>query len=784
MFSTEQDINRYNYRLRFQEMENKIKKCELERTQLEQKFGQLMQERQECEKTAARSLKLKYKRMKDLERQRAERNEELLRMLHKVDQQAASLAAKTDRLKMLKTQYESYLIRSWSSQRALPMSPTPFQHSPQLFHGASNDNLNLLPARCHDPPKSEFVKYLSDMTHLQTTENSPIPPPMALSNYISNQQAQAPYFPPTYQSAAGPSWSHPIPQASSYNPSFYNQSSEPEIPPTPQRIATIPPSTSRKLKLSNEEFIHYIDNEILKGPISTAPAESIVTPPCIVVDPPSVASAPHPTVAPYLEDVANDEDILPKRQDLYGSSALIEKLTEATAALTTVNDQRSEDDGTTACVVDSQPDVATTVEKYSENTVQYEATQSTSQEIIDGVDDRNEQPVRLEAIDSKLVENEDLYTSEEQPHLTESDLRHESEQNNLEYQQVYSPETDYLQQQQQQREQYFPEAADYQGYVEGGAQEYSAQEPADYQYSYEQAVVEEQASTVPNIPAENSNHWTTAREAVESKEYANMTAARFPESIVEVANNEEKISERVEKQSTSKESKRSSPEVIPEEELPEEAEQPVTEQLDSTQNENYSQYVQQYDQTAEQEAYQYQQEAPEHPYPMYEDQTGQMEPYQEYSADGAVDPNQYQQATEYPGPTQYVFEQDYYDQQQTENQQQYDPNQPIYYGTGAAAEEQQNYYTTEQQQELYDESQQPQEYEAVPSAYPGETIPEEPTSVLQEEEQNESKVDALPAEDEPVAIPINDEVQATEKEKHDTTVSSTNDESDFDFSTQ
>lgn len=47
-------------------------------------------------------MKLKYKRMMELERQRAERNESLLRMLHKIDQQAASLAAKTDRLKMLK----------------------------------------------------------------------------------------------------------------------------------------------------------------------------------------------------------------------------------------------------------------------------------------------------------------------------------------------------------------------------------------------------------------------------------------------------------------------------------------------------------------------------------------------------------------------------------------------------------------------------------------------------------------------------------------------------------
>lgn len=78
---------------------------ERQRAELERQFEELMRERTECEKATVRAMKQRQRRQQEAERQRAERNESILRMLNKIDQQAASLAAKTDRLKMLKVDW-------------------------------------------------------------------------------------------------------------------------------------------------------------------------------------------------------------------------------------------------------------------------------------------------------------------------------------------------------------------------------------------------------------------------------------------------------------------------------------------------------------------------------------------------------------------------------------------------------------------------------------------------------------------------------------------------------
>ncbi|XP_058462194.1 transcription factor SPT20 homolog isoform X2 [Malaya genurostris] len=766
MFSNEQGINRYNYRTRFQEMEDKIKKCELERTQLEQKFSQLMRERQECEKAAARSLKLKYKRMLDLERQRAERNEELLRMLHKVDQQAASLAAKTDRLKLLKTQYESYLVRSWSSQRALaPRSPS-FQSSPQpqIFLGASNNSANLPYAGFPNSPRSEFVKYLSDLTHVQTVEHNPYPMPMALANYIENQQQPARYYHPQ----TGPSWTQPTTQTDPC------QVSELEVPPTPRHFLTVPQSSPRKFELSNEEFINYIDNEILKGPIAGTAAENIVTP-SIVVNPPAVVATLHPTVA-YLEDVVNDEDSATIQKPLDTSSNIIEELVEDTA-LMTINDQPSE------------VEAVDTPNQQLNSTAQMK--EPPSQEIIFSTEEILENPVtfaELEIGEPKQLGIEDEVSSEEQVHET-TDLDPKQNQNEYQpgYEQTNAPESDYPQQQ------YSAEAIEYEGYEPDNThREYSAEDPSEYQYTYEQPVIEqrlspEQESTeAKTSPPEGTNYWSTARQAIETKEFAKIAESRESETI-EVAVDGDQRTE----QPIRTESKRDSPVTSVPLEPVQEQEQ-FEQQMDPTQYEDYSQYQQEYDQSAEQEAYQYQQDVAQQQYPMYEDQSGAIEAYPEYAVGDETDPSQYQQATEYPGPTQYVYEQNYYDQQQPENQQPYDPNQiPDYYDPNAGDEQQQNYYTSEQQQqEMYDQTQASTEYN-VASANVHESIPEEPEPVEQQQEEKQADSTNDPAAESDTANQPKGElpetsgaVPASTDDKNDTTISSVNDESDFDFSTQ
>ncbi|XP_035781292.1 RNA polymerase II degradation factor 1-like isoform X1 [Anopheles albimanus] len=288
------------YRREFDEMENRIRKCERERAELERKFADLMRERAECERATARAMKQRYKRIAEAERQRAERNESILRMLNKVDQQAASLAAKTDRLKMLKTQYEMYLMRTWPStaqsyHTATPMAaimapppPPPHSATPSILASSSR-----APA-----PKSEFVQYLSDLTHQQTASVHPIPPPTALSNYLVATQKSS------YQ----------------LNTAGYGLGSKDDYLPTrmtTNRTLTLPDdgaeapdrTKAKRFEMSNEDFIRYIDTEVLK--------ESAPIPKVNVQAPPSPEAAlkqEQKTATAYLEDVTVSEDEQQQRE--------------------------------------------------------------------------------------------------------------------------------------------------------------------------------------------------------------------------------------------------------------------------------------------------------------------------------------------------------------------------------------------------------------------------------------------------------------------------------------
>lgn len=54
------------------------------------------------DKTKLRTLKDRYRTFLEEEKKRSERNDLLLQSLHQIDQQAATLAAKTNRMRMLK----------------------------------------------------------------------------------------------------------------------------------------------------------------------------------------------------------------------------------------------------------------------------------------------------------------------------------------------------------------------------------------------------------------------------------------------------------------------------------------------------------------------------------------------------------------------------------------------------------------------------------------------------------------------------------------------------------
>ncbi|XP_065072542.1 titin-like [Ochlerotatus camptorhynchus] len=848
----EQDINRHNYQLRFMEMENKIKKCELERAELEQRFSQLMRERQECERAAARQLKLKYKRMMELDRQRADRNESLLRMLHKIDQQATSLAAKTDRLKMLKTQYESYLIRSWSSQRALPpCSPVPSMYSlqPQFFPAPQQTTPFQFPPRASESPKSEFVRYLSDMTHAQTVSYNPIPPPTALSNYINHQQLPmhqqytSSFLAPTPTFTQDP-FLRPPPRDIPPSPNIttLNPPTEPApIPQTPHRAPSTVPQVAKKFDLSNEEFIQYIDNEILKGSTTTASAVAgNDPPPDIVIEPPTIASTPLPVA--YLEDFTNDvdEDLLqppPGTSRFLDDSPIIEEIVKATANLELNDDSSFPLDEIQSLEVSDDAVINQRWEKVVEvnssvrppsavppqDTVEepllirspplQDVITRTLRGVISEVEERREAPAVSDDLETDVRE---LPKEEDAPHSSEQDELASTSAAFGEMQPEYL-QPSYDQEVVYQQEHYLPPDDAYppttQDCQEAPPPEYTAQEPVEYAYDYGPT----------DVAQSNETHWSTARQAVRTKSYATTNQSRTPETIDEVVSNGETSPH--EKRSTPSGSKRTSPtgenlsatEIHSAAPVDPEPEQPPPE---DPQQYDYSQYQPEYDPNVD---YQHQQQDGVDQQTYYQqqyatdDQSGQqdpsqVQPYQEYAD---VDPNQYQQATEYPGPTQYVFEQGYYDEQPQE--QQSDQQQQGYYEDPNAVEQQ--YYGEENQQQqsdqaYYDQSQEQQEYanyEATAVEGDGQVVDVAP-QVVQEEvkegkedeeevrveqrepsstlmssvsvagvESTEEKVEEMASEsDGKSESPVKQGVTG----KEDTTISSANDESDFDFSTQ
>lgn len=348
-------------------------------------------------------------------------------------------------------------------------------------------------------------------------------------------------------------------------------------------------------------------------------------------------------------------------------------------------------------------------------------------------------------------------------------------------------------------------------YLETAPAEYAAQQPVEYAYDY--------GSSDGQQP--NETHWSTARQAVRTKSFASTNQSRTPETIDEVISNGEPTPH--EKRSTPSGSKRTSPtgENLSATEIHSEAtidpvpEQPIPE---DTQPYDYSQYQPEYDPNvdyqqdgADQEAYYQQQYVADDQTEQQQDPL-QVQPYQEYAD---VDSNQYQQATEYPGPTQYVFEQGYYDEQSQE--QQSDQQQQGYYEDPNAVEQQ--YYSEEQQLQqqepldqasYYDQSQDQQEYANYEStAVDGEEVATQ--AVLEEVDGNEEgqvkeagepSSSALMSSESVAGVELTEQtadeetselvpggesespVKLARTGKEDTTLSSANDESDFDFSTQ
>ncbi|XP_055903941.1 uncharacterized protein LOC129939807 [Eupeodes corollae] len=100
-----------NYKLQVELLQEKLHRSEDNRQELEEKLEQIMKKRNEHERTLRSRSQLKYQQFLDEQKKRNERNRKLVEMLERIDQQAAALSARSERLKMMKLQYELYFSK-------------------------------------------------------------------------------------------------------------------------------------------------------------------------------------------------------------------------------------------------------------------------------------------------------------------------------------------------------------------------------------------------------------------------------------------------------------------------------------------------------------------------------------------------------------------------------------------------------------------------------------------------------------------------------------------------
>ncbi|RZB38916.1 mediator of RNA polymerase II transcription subunit 26 [Asbolus verrucosus] len=123
------------YYKKFIELQEKLRKSEEERLKLEMKFNEMLQVTREewvpinfyakfvnlrvflREQMHYRKLRSQYKRFLEEDRRRQDRNERILRTLERIENRVAMLVAKTERFKLLRQQYQTFLDRIYKAKQ-------------------------------------------------------------------------------------------------------------------------------------------------------------------------------------------------------------------------------------------------------------------------------------------------------------------------------------------------------------------------------------------------------------------------------------------------------------------------------------------------------------------------------------------------------------------------------------------------------------------------------------------------------------------------------------------
>ncbi|KAI8118784.1 hypothetical protein FF38_07292 [Lucilia cuprina] len=116
-----------NYKLQVELLQEKLQRSEISRQQLEHKLDKILQKREEHDKSVRSKARQKYQQFLEEQQRRNERNKQLVEMLERIEQQTEIMNARSERLKMMKLQYEMYFAKLVHSQtrRCIQNSVTP-----------------------------------------------------------------------------------------------------------------------------------------------------------------------------------------------------------------------------------------------------------------------------------------------------------------------------------------------------------------------------------------------------------------------------------------------------------------------------------------------------------------------------------------------------------------------------------------------------------------------------------------------------------------------------------
>ncbi|XP_075150204.1 uncharacterized protein LOC142224321 [Haematobia irritans] len=116
-----------NYKLQVELLQEKLQRSEISRQQLEHKLDKILHKKEEHDRMVRSKSKQRYQQFLEEQHRRNERNKQLVQMLERIEQQTAAMNARSERLKMMKLQYEMYFAKLVHSQtrRCLQSSSIP-----------------------------------------------------------------------------------------------------------------------------------------------------------------------------------------------------------------------------------------------------------------------------------------------------------------------------------------------------------------------------------------------------------------------------------------------------------------------------------------------------------------------------------------------------------------------------------------------------------------------------------------------------------------------------------